>query len=84
MSFNVPLLLRGQIIDEAVVEFGGRRGGVSFRAPDLSKYLNQLTLSTPSKMGDLYTISLEDIFDFLARLGERLHPSDNAYLQGIV
>jgi hypothetical protein len=81
MSFTVPLLLRGQIIDEAVVEFGGRRGGVSFRAPDLSKYLHQLTLGTPSKMGDLYTISLEDIFDFLARLGERLHPSDNRYLQ---
>ncbi len=81
MSFTVPLLLRGQIIDEAVVEFGGRRGGVSFRAPDLSKYLRQLTLGTPSKMGDLYTISLEDIFDFLARLGERLHPSDNRYLR---
>jgi hypothetical protein len=81
MSFSVPLLLRGRIIDEAVVEFGGRRGGVSFRAPDLSKYLTELTLSAPSKMGDLYTISLEEIFDFLARLGERLHPSDNAYLQ---
>jgi len=81
MSFTVPLLLRGQIIDEAVVEFGGRRGGVSFRAPDLSKYLNQLTLGTPSKMADLYTVTLEEIFDFLARLGERLHPSDNAYLR---
>ena len=81
MSFTVPLLLRGQIIDEATVEFGGRRGGVSFRAPDLSKYLNELTLSAPSKMGDLYSISLEEIFDFLARLGERLHPADNKHLQ---
>jgi len=81
MSFTVPLLLRGQVIDEATVEFGGRRGGVSFRAPDLSKHLNALTLSAPSKMGDLYTISLEEIFDFLARLGERLHPADNPYLQ---
>jgi len=81
MSFTVPLLLRGQVIDEATVEFGGRRGGVSFRAPDLSKHLNDLTLSAPSKMGDLYTISLEEIFDFLGRLGERLHPADNPYLQ---
>src|ERR1700748_1077775 len=67
MSFTVPLLLRGQVIDEATVEFGGRRGGVSFRAPDLSKHLNDLTLSAPSKMGDLYTITLEEIFDFLAK-----------------
>jgi hypothetical protein len=81
MSFIVPLLLRGQVIDEATVEFGGRRGGVSFRAPDLSKYLNELTLSAPSKMGDLYTISLTEIFDFLGRLGERLHPTNNPYLQ---
>ncbi|HEX4506169.1 MAG TPA: acyl-CoA reductase [Alphaproteobacteria bacterium] len=81
MSFTVPLLLRGQIIDEATVEFGGRRGGVAFRAPDLSKYLNELTLNSPSKMGDLYAISLEEIFDFLAKLGERLHPADNKHLQ---
>jgi hypothetical protein len=81
MSFTVPLLLRGQVIDEATVEFGGRRGGVSFRAPELSKHLNDLTLNSPSKMGDLYSISLEEIFDFLARLGERLHPADNKHLQ---
>jgi len=30
-GFTVPLLLRGQVIDEATVEFGGRRGGISFR-----------------------------------------------------
>jgi len=79
--FTVPLLLRGQIIDEATVEFGGRRGGVSFSAPDVSKHLDALTLSTPSKMGDLYAITLEEIFDFLAKLGERLHPAENRHLQ---
>ncbi|MDB5397654.1 MAG: long-chain-fatty-acyl-CoA reductase [Rhodospirillales bacterium] len=80
-NFTVPLLLRGQIIDEATVEFGGRRGAVSFRAPDLSRHLNELTLSTPSRMADLYAISLDEIFDFLAALGKRLHPADNPHLQ---
>jgi len=80
-AFRVPLLLRGQIIDEATVEFGGRRGGVGFSAPDASQHLNDLTLSAPSKMADLYAITLEEIFDFLARLGERLHPADNKHLQ---
>ncbi len=80
-GFTVPLLLRGQVIDEATVEFGGRRGGISFRTPDLSKHLNELTLSAPSRMADLYSISLDEIFDFLAALGKRLHPADNPYLQ---
>jgi hypothetical protein len=80
-GFTVPLLLRGQVIDEATVEFGGRRGGVSFRAPDLSQHLTALTLSAPSRMADLYAITLDEIFDFLAALGKRLHPADNPYLQ---
>ena len=80
-SFTVPLILRGRIIDGPTVEFGGRRGGVSFSAADVSAHLNDLTLATPSRMADLYSISLEDIFDFLAKLGERLHPSDNKHLQ---
>jgi hypothetical protein len=79
--FTVPLLLRGQIIEEATVQYGGRRGGVSFSAPDLSQHLNALTLSTPSRMSDLYAITLDEIFDFLAALGKRLHPVDNPYLQ---
>ena len=80
-GFTVPLLLRGAVIDDAAVEFGGRRGDVSFSTPDLSRHLDALTLSTPSRMADLYAISLDEIFDFLAALGKRLHPADNRYLQ---
>jgi hypothetical protein len=80
-GFTVPLILRGEIVDEVTVEFGGRRGGVSFRAPDVSKYLDRLTLPSPSRMADLYTISLDDIFDFLAELGPRLNPARNSHLQ---
>jgi hypothetical protein len=80
-SFAVPLLLRGQIIDDAEIEFGGRRGGVSFSTPDLTRHLGALTLSTPSSMADLYAITLEEIFTFLGKLGERLHPTDNRHLQ---
>jgi hypothetical protein len=32
-------------------------------------------------MADLYAISLEEIFDFLAALGARLYPSENRHLQ---
>ena len=80
-DFRVPLLLRGEIIEGPTVAFGGRRGGVSFTAADVSAHMNDLTLSAPSRMADLYAISLEEIFDFLSRLGKKLHPADNPYLQ---
>jgi hypothetical protein len=79
--FTVPLLLRGRIIDEGGIEYGGRRGGVSFTAPDLTQHLAALTLSAPSKMGDLYAITLDEIFDFLAALGPRLDPARNPHLR---
>ena len=79
--FTVPLVLRGELIDDASLEFGGRRGGVRFKTPDISQHLAKVTLSTPSRMADLYALSLDDILDFLAELGQRLQLSSNPYLQ---
>jgi len=79
--FRVPLIIRGEIIDDAEVEHGGRRGGVSFRAPDLSKHLAKLPLRTPSKMADLYALSFDEILDFLVELGTRLDFGQNRHVQ---
>ena len=79
--FRVPLIIRGQIIDEDDVEHGGRRGGITFRAPDVSKYVGKLTLRTPSLMADLYRISFEDILDYLVELGARLDIGGNRHVQ---
>jgi hypothetical protein len=79
--FRIPLIIRGQIIDATDVEHGGRRGGISFRAPDISKHLGKLTLRTPSQMADLYKISFEDILDYLVDLGGRLNISQNGHVQ---
>src|SRR3546814_20231561 len=59
--FRVPLIIRGEIIDDGEIDHGGRRGGVSFQAPDISKYVAKLPLRTPSLMAVLYTLSFEDI-----------------------
>src|SRR3546814_18593941 len=40
--FRVPLIIRGEIIDDGEIDHGGRRGGVSFQAPDISKYVAKL------------------------------------------
>jgi len=81
MGFTVPLILRGEIVDEGGVSFGGRRGGASFTAPDVVDHLDRLALSAPSRMADLYGLSFEDIVAYLDRLGTLLDPHENRYLQ---
>jgi hypothetical protein len=80
-NFNVPLIVRGKIIDHADIEFGGRRGGSSFTSTDVRKHLDQLPLSSPSALGDLHQLKFKEIADFLEEVGRRLSFRDNAYLQ---
>lgn len=81
MRYVVPLLIRGEVITGGEVDFGGRRGGVQFSTPDVGDHVAKLTLSTPSRMGDLYDLKLEEIFAFLGKLGERLDIATNPHLQ---
>ena len=37
-QYHVPLIIRGRIIDDKDVEFGGRHGGATFTAPDVKKH----------------------------------------------
>lgn len=80
-TFRVPLIIRGDIIDDADILHEGRRGGVSFHAPDLQRHLAALTLRTPSKMADLYGLGFEDILDLLVELGQRLDFDRNPHVR---
>lgn len=73
-------VLRGKVIDGDLVEFGGRGGDITFLAPDPHKIAGQIPLASPRLMEDLYTISFEDILDYLAELGARLDIRRNDYL----
>ncbi len=77
---TVPLIIRGRIIEDGEIEFGGRRGAASFRAPDLRRHLADLPLPRPEAIADLYTLSFEDILAYLDRLAERLTLA-NPYLR---
>jgi hypothetical protein len=80
-AFNVPLIIRGEVIDEHRVTFGGRGASVQFSSPDARHYLDRLPLSTPSALADLYEISFEEILDYLEELGHRLSFQTNPYLR---
>lgn len=74
-------VLRGKVIETDLVEFGGRGGDITFLAPDPHKIADQIPIASPRLMEDLYELSFEDILDYLAELGERLHLKENPYLQ---
>src|SRR5260370_8445280 len=80
-KFNVPLILRGKVIHDADVEFGGRRGGSSFTSADVRKHLDILPLSTPSALRGLHQLKFDDITQFLQEVGTRLPFPQTPYLR---
>jgi Acyl-CoA reductase (LuxC) len=74
-------VIRGQVIESDLIEFGGRGGDITFLAPDPHKIASKIPLASPRLMEDLYTLSFEQILDYLAELGARLELKDNPYLQ---
>jgi acyl-CoA reductase LuxC len=78
---EVPLVVRGRVIEDFTEQFPGRSGSRGFTTADAKLYIEQITLSQPSEMADLYSISLDDIIDYLAELGPRLALDHNAYMQ---
>lgn len=79
-EFEIPIISRGQIIDDYSKHFGGRYGA-TFVTPDPKKYIKKIVLSNPSLLSDLYDLSIEEILDFLHDLGQRLVLSENEYLK---
>ncbi len=79
-DFHVPLIIRGEIIDDAEIEHGGRGGSVMFTSPDLRRHLAKLGQSSPGALTDLYQISFEDILDYLDALGQRLTLGQNRWI----
>jgi hypothetical protein len=80
-AFRVPLFIRGRLVADDWVEFGGRGHDTGFVAPDPHKYVEQLPLSSPMAMQDLYDISFEDILDVLEELGNNLDFDKNPYIR---
>jgi hypothetical protein len=80
-AFNVPLYIRGELIEDNWIDFGGRNADSGFRAPDPNLYIDRLPLSSPMAMQDLYEVSFEEILDVLEELGKALDFDKNKYIQ---
>lgn len=73
-------VIRGQVVESDLIEFGGRGGDITFLAPDPHKIVDSLPLGSPSKMQDLYELSFDQILDFLAELGAHCDVRSNDLL----
>jgi hypothetical protein len=80
-QFKAGIVIRGQWIDDHLIEFGGRSTGFTFLSPDPKQYLSRLPLGNAKSLSDLYEISFKDILDYIDRLGTCLNLSTNSYLQ---
>ncbi|AWY38653.1 long-chain-fatty-acyl-CoA reductase [Pseudomonas putida] len=76
-----PMIIRGNVITDNLIDVGGRGGDLIFQTPDAHQYLDQLPLGNPAKLADLYTLSFNDILDYAEALGERLEFDKNPFLQ---
>lgn len=76
-----PMIIRGKVITDNLIDVGGRGGDLVFQTPDAHKYIDQLPLGNPAKLADLYTLKFKDILDYCEQLGERLEFDNNPYLQ---
>lgn len=80
-QFHVPLIIRGRIIEDRDLQFGGRGGGATFSTADVRKHLAELPLALPSQLSDLHAMPFAEILDYLNELGGRLTLAHNEYLQ---
>ncbi len=76
-----PAIIRGQVITDDLVRFGGRGGEMEFLSPDPNSILDRLPLRDPAEMRKLYTLTIDEIIDFLVELGKALDLSRNAHMQ---
>lgn len=76
-----PAVIRGQVITDNLVSFGGRGGDLEFLSPDPHTIVDRLPLRNPAEMRKLYTLSIDEIIDFLVELGAALDLSRNGHMQ---
>lgn len=78
-TLDVPLIIRGQIIESDMQDFSARSGGINFRSPDIKAHLGKLPTSAHT-LRDLYSISLDEIIDFMVEVGARLDLATNPHM----
>lgn len=79
-QFRIPLIVRGQVIEEDWIEFPSRHGP-PFLATDVRKHADSLPLGSPKALADLQETAFAEILDLLEELGKSLRFDSNRHVQ---
>ena len=79
-ALTIPLIIRGKVYEGDWVTHRARHDQLSFRSPDVGKHLDKLVLRDPGDLSDLYSLSLDEIIDYLVALGERIDAKTNPHI----
>ncbi|MCP5322261.1 MAG: long-chain-fatty-acyl-CoA reductase [Pseudomonadales bacterium] len=79
-KYRIPIIARGQVIDDYEVICHGRYGA-DFACPDPNKYLSRILLPSRRAMEPLYQLSLDEVVSYLLELGKHLKTATNPHLQ---
>jgi hypothetical protein len=77
----VPMVVRGELIEQNPVTFTGRGDELQFSGPDPAGALDRLPLRDPMALADLQALPLDEILDYLVELGSRLDVRRNEHMQ---
>jgi hypothetical protein len=80
-SIVAPAVIRGEVITDNPVRFGGRGWEMEFLSPDPTTIVDRLPLRNPAEMRKLYTLTIEEIIDYLVELGAALDLARNGHMQ---
>ncbi|MET0657202.1 MAG: acyl-CoA reductase [Steroidobacteraceae bacterium] len=79
-EFTIPLIVRGEVIEDDLCSFTARRGEITFKTPDVARHVDKIVLSDANGLADLYTVTVDEIVDYLVELGRRLSPDHNPHV----
>lgn len=80
MKYRIPIVARGEVIEDYEVTYEGRYG-TDFMCPDPNEYLSKILLPTRRAMEPLHQLSLDDVVEYLIELGKHLRIETNPHLQ---
>ncbi len=80
-EYEIPLIVRGDVIREPLVRFDARHQRIALLTPDVNRHFDRIILKNPGDLADLYDLTFGEILDYLKELGERLAPKINAHIR---
>lgn len=79
-EITIPLIIRGEIIEDDLVDYPPRGQGPLIRSIDVKRHLRKLVMRDPGALRDLYALSLDEIIDFFGKLAPLLDRHTNPHI----